>query len=72
MKVIAGSCIKSWGVLAMEVPDTAEGQSAEGPKRWTIFKRNISTPRCCPSRYISLRQHGGGASLRSLNGWDWS
>lgn len=42
VKMIIVSCFKAWWEQATEVPDTAKGQSAEGPENWTnLFKVHL-------------------------------
>lgn len=48
IKMIVVSCFKAWWEQAMEIPDTAEGQSAEVLKTGPIFLRRICTPRFLP------------------------
>lgn len=64
VKMIVVSCFKAcWG-QAMEVSDTAKGQSAEGPENWTnLFKAHLHSqisahPFAVRNHSSSLRQYG--------------
>lgn len=67
VKMIVVSCFKAW-VQAMEVPDTTEIQSVEGPENWTnLYKKHLNSQipahSCAVRNHFSpLKKHGRGTS----------